>query len=376
MHARLQRGLAALLILLAPVLLAPAVAMAKPGQSKALTPLLPTRGAYYDATKPGTGASVDVGQDGFVFLTYYSYDTLGVPTWYIIQGQWTPSSEAQRVETDTIGTLASPLLYATGGQCVSCDFTHGPSVIAEQYSVSASWTTPRHLDLSIGNQTWHMDAVRYGATNQDVIAGTWQLSISWDASADADPTGLGIASHTQVVKIEPGRPFGGPPLAVTVELDPNADSSIALPPQGSQYYAIDSSNPCAPGPVRIGNFGVAFTDIFSAIQPSILFANSSSAFQYLAPMLWYAPSKERGGLDVVTQTMGIDTVPLALGPNNIHFDLYFEPDRIIGHGVVQGKNLKNVPAGYWQPDTVSLNLLMQRLPDDLVERSIYVCRLY
>jgi hypothetical protein len=43
-------------------------------QSAALTPLLPARGAYYDSSKSGTGVSVDVGLDGFVFLTYYGYN--------------------------------------------------------------------------------------------------------------------------------------------------------------------------------------------------------------------------------------------------------------------------------------------------------------
>jgi hypothetical protein len=49
-------------------------------QSAALTPVLPTRGAYFDSSKSGTGVFVDVGQNGFVFLAYFGYDALGAPT--------------------------------------------------------------------------------------------------------------------------------------------------------------------------------------------------------------------------------------------------------------------------------------------------------
>ena len=346
------------------------------GQSKSLTPVLPARGAYYDSSKSGTGVAVDVGLNGFVFLTYYGYDSLGAPTWYSIQGQWLPAMEVQRIATGVIGSLKQPLLYATGGQCITCDFTMSPTVMAAPYPVSVTWTAPRHLDLTIGNQSWRMDAVQYNILDDQLPAGTWQLTISWDGGAEADPAGVGVAARTQIISIEPGIPFGTRPIPTTIALDPNADPAIALPPQGSEYYAVDQSNVCAPGPVRLGTYGAAFTDIFSAVKLSTLFANYPSGTQYLAPMLWYDAAAHRGGLDVVTRAMGIDTVALALGPNNIHFDLYVAPDRIVGHGVVQGQNVNNIPTGYWLPDSVMLNLLMQRVPDSVVERSIYPCLLY
>lgn len=371
MQSWLLRGMTVFLALIA----AQVDAISITGQSPALIPVLPARGAYYDVTKAGTGVSVDVGQNGFVFLTYFGYDTLGAPTWHMIQGQWMPSNEAQRIQTGVIGVLDSPFLLATGGQCITCDFTGGPTLAMEPYAVSVSWTTPRHLDLSIGDQLWHMDAVQYGIADKDLLGGTWQLTISWDAGTHGNPNGSGVAASTQIVKVEPGIPFGKPQIPVLVTLDQNADPAIMLPPQGSEYHAVDQSVECTPGPLRLGTFGAAFKDIFSAIKPSTLLVSNPPGSQYLAPMLWYDPGTGRGGLDVVTQAMGIDTVPLALGPNNVHFDLYVEPDRVIGHGFVQGQNLNNIPAGYWQPDSVMLNLIMQRLPDSLVETSIYPCLL-
>ena len=365
-------GLAAGLICLAGAVDAAAIN----AQSKSLTPVLPARGQYYDSSKAGTGVAVDVGLNGFVFLTYYGYSETGAPTWYSMQGQWMPATQAQRIATGVIGTLHQPLLYASGGQCLTCDFTTYPNLIVEPYPASVSWTTPRHLDLSIGNQSWHMDAFAYAVADAQLLAGTWQLTISWDGDAEANPVNAGVAARTQIVTISPGIAFAKPPIATTVALDPNADPSLALPPQGSTYFPIGESNVCAPGPIQIGTYGAAFADIFSAVKMSTLFSNYPGGGQYIAPMLWYDAATRRGGLDVVTHAMGIDTVSLALGPNNIHFDLYVEPDRVVGHGLVQGQNLKSIPAGYWQPDTVALNLDMQRLPDGVVERSIYPCMLY
>src|SRR5512141_2928326 len=144
-------------------------------QSAALTPVLPAHGAYFDNSKSGTGVFVDVGLNGFVFLAYFGYDALGAPTWHMIQAPWSPSTEAQRIATGVIGTLNSPLLYATGGQCITCDFTKPQTLAVEPYPVAVSWTTPRHLDLTIGNQSWHMDAVPYGVADEQLLVGTWQL---------------------------------------------------------------------------------------------------------------------------------------------------------------------------------------------------------
>ena len=345
-------------------------------QSAALTPALPARGAYYDSSKSGTGVFVDVGLRGFVFLAYYGYDSLGAPTWHTIQAQWSPSTEAQRMAKGVIGTLNSPLLYATGGQCITCDFTQPPTLVVEPYPVTVSWTTPRHLDLTIGNESWHMDAVQYGVADEQLLAGTWQLTISWDGDTGGNSANTDVAASTQIATILPGVAFGTLPIPTMVALDANADPSIALPPSGSSYFPIKTSAPCQPGPIHIGTYGAAFTDIFSAVQMSTLFSGYPSGAQYLAPMLWYEAATRRGGLDVVTRAMGVDSVPLALGPNNIHFDLYVEPDRVVGHGLVQGQNLKRIPSAYWLPDTVALNLVMERLPEVLHEHSIYPCLEY
>ena len=336
-------------------------------QSPALTPLLPARGAYFDSSKSGTGVAVDVGLSQFVFLTYYGYDTLGAPTWYSIQGQWSPTSEAERIATGKIGKLNSPLLIATGGQCITCNYTGGPMLMVAPYAVSVSWSAPRHLELTIGNQNWHMDATQYAGTDDLLLAGTWTMTLSWDGGAQANLANGGVAARTEIVQML------GPPQGLSflrrVAADPNADPSIALPPDGSLYNGI------YPIPANgIGNpsFGPAFNDVFTAVATSTAFAEFSD-YHAITPLLWYDPVSHRAGLDFVTDQGGVDTTVYVFGPNNIHFDLYFDQDRIVGHGVPQGANLMNVPAGYWQPSTVSLNLVMERLPDGIVEHCILRC---
>ncbi|HEX6834751.1 MAG TPA: hypothetical protein VF132_14530 [Rudaea sp.] len=340
------------------------------GDGPALTALLPARAIYYDVGKPGTGVAVDVGRDGDVFLAYFGYDELGAPTWYSLQSRWAPNTEAQRIATGRIGALAGPLLAAHGGQCITCDFTGKPTV-APALSATAQWSTPRHLDLTIGDESWSMDAVAFGPDDAHLLTGTWSLTIGWNGGDTGN-----IAARTQILTLAEGVAFDTLPIPTYVVRDPAADPAIALPPPGSIDFAASSAGTCAPGPVREDNYGAAFTDLLGALQTSSAFAGYPDAAVFPAPLFWYDPASRRGGLDIATRAMGVDTVSYALGPNSVHFDLYVEPDRIVGHGRVIGANLKNVPAQYWRPDAVMLDLVMQRLPDGYVERSILPCQLY
>jgi len=344
------------------------------GQSTSLTPLLPARGAYYDASKPGTGIAVDVSQTGYVFLTYYGYDAMGVPTWYSVQGQWSPSTEAQRVATGVTGTLSQPLLRSSGGQCLTCDFTTKPTITPQPYTVNASWTTPRHVDVTIGNETWHMDAGQFAA-DEDLPAGTWQASVSWGYDSRlvfvaAQP----VQTQTGTVVIGSKRKLSGPPVIFNVALSPDADASIQLPPKNAFYYQLSSRRVCPPLLGQPPFQSAAFADLISAIDTS---ASSGPPNAYVAPFLWYDPATRRGGMDMAMQSMGIDATSFVLGPNNIHFDVYVEPDRIVGHGVAQGKNSNQIPGVYWAPNAVTLNLVMQRLPDGVSEGPVrsQVCAL-
>ncbi len=362
-----RRSLLALVVVLACTA-TDAYAATISGQSPALTPLLPARGAYFDSSKSGTGVAVDVGLSGFVFLTYYGYDTLGAPTWYSIQGQWSPTSEAERITTGKIGKLNSPLLFATGGQCITCNYTGGPILTIAPYPVSVSWTQPRHLQLTIANQNWHMDAVQYAVTDDRLLAGRWSMTLSWDGGDQINSVNGGVAARTEIVDISPlGSLVTHPPVATFVDRDPNADPSIALPPDGSLSSTI---RPSFLQQIIVGSSGPAFDDVFTAIAPSTAYIGGR---QSIEPLLWYDPVSHRAGLDFITHQGAIDTNTLVFGPNNIHFDLYFDQDRIVGHGVAQGANLMNVPAGYWQPSTVSLNLLLERLPAGIVEHCILRC---
>lgn len=369
----MPRSLACLWIL-AALWAGTACAGAVDGQSAALTPLLPARGAYYDASKSGTGITVDVSQTGYVFLAYYGYDATGVPTWYSVQGQWSPSTEAQRIASGVIGTLNQPLLRSGGGQCLTCDFTTKPTITPQPYTVNASWTSPRHVDITIGNQTWHMDAGQFIA-DEELPTGTWQASVSWGYDSRlvffaAQP----VMTQTGTVVIGNKRKLSGPPVIFNVALGPGSDESIQLPPKQAYYYQLSSRRVCANLLGQAPPQSAAFADLISAIDAS---ANGGAPNAYVAPFLWYDPATRRGGMDMALQSSGVDATNLLLGPNNVHFDVYIEPDRIVGHGVVQGKNANLIPGVYWAANAVTLNLVMQRLPDGVTEGLVraWVCQI-
>jgi hypothetical protein len=351
---------------------APAAAVVVDGQSNTLTPLLPARGAYYDSTKSGTGIMVDVGQNGYVFLTYFGYDGMGVPTWYTVQGQWSPSTEVQRLTTGVIGTLSQPLLRASGGQCLTCDFTTKPTITPQPYTLSASWTTPRHVDVTIGTQAWHMDAGQFGIGDADLPTGTWLASVSWGYDSRlVFVAAQSVPTQTGVVVIGEKSQLSGPPVGVIEVLDTNADPSIQLPPQTSYFYSLSGRGTCPPLPGQQPPSSGAFVDLVSATAQSPYYSSNG----YVTPVLWYEPSTHRGGLDMITHFMGVDQITMVFGPNNVHFDVYVEPDRIVGHGVVQGANFNGIPGTYWAPNSVTLNLVMQRLPAAVNEGRVreYIC---
>ena len=348
------------------------------GQSATLTPLLPARGTYYDATKSGTGIAVDVSQNGFVFLTYYGYDAMGVPTWYSVQGQWSPATEAQRIASGVIGTLNQPLLRSSGGQCLACDFTSKPTIAPQPYTVSASWTTPRHVDITIGSQTWHMDAGQFGTAEADLFTGTWQASVSWGYDSRIEfVVAQPIPTQTGTVVLGVKHQISGPPVGFNVIIGSlDADPSIQLPPKGAYFYDVSTRHNCAPLPEQPPFQSGAFSDLISAIPlPPPAFIGPPGP--NIVPMFWYDPATRRGGLDIAAQYMGVDATTMVLGPNNVHFDLYVEPDRIVGHGVAQGKNVNLIPGLYWMPTSVTLNLVMQRLPAGVTEGAVrnLVCAL-
>ncbi|HZP64678.1 MAG TPA: hypothetical protein VFB32_00090 [Rudaea sp.] len=340
--------------------------------STALTPLLPARGAYYDSSKPGTGVWVDVGLEGFVFLSYDGYDELGAPVWHMIQGLWTPTSEPERIASGKIGKLTQPLLDAAGGQCITCDYAGPPHVSVDALAASVTWTTPRHLDLAIGDQQWHMDAATYSVAEDQLMAGDWALAVSWDifdCTAAVCPSDVGpIPVRTQIVRLSQGEPFDSPPVPIEAVLADGADPSIALPPSGSLFYYVSPQSTPTDG--SRPSFGAVFDDLAAGVQ----FAPVDSFNAFPSPVFWYDPASRRGGLDIVTFAGGVDTGQFVFGPNDIHFDVYVDEDRIVGHGVPQGANLLH--ASYWQTSSVVLNLVMTRLPNDgagFVEHCILNC---
>jgi hypothetical protein len=345
--------------------------------SSVVSKLLPARGSYYDRAKPGTGIEVDVDGNGLLFIAFNSYSPAGAPVWYLIQGSFQPASEAQRLATDTIGGITSPLLLVSGGQCISCDFTSMASVAASPNVATLTWTTSRHVDMVIGNQAWHMDAAEYTIADADLFPGTWLMAISWDTSAAGAVASQPVAARTAIVTLRaslrnlPEVGFG-PRFALG-----SANSGIRLPPSGSMIYVFDcgfnfgASVPCPASSLWTDIFSVLGLDLAATAPTTPIELGHPNPFRG-GPFIWFDPVSRRAGLDVVsTRTPGIDTELENIGPSNLHFDLYFDADRIVGHGIMQGPNPGT--SLDWQPGRVALNLVMTRLASGVVERCVVAC---
>lgn len=86
----------------------------------------PTPGVYYDPTQSGTGLTIDtvrVGNQDFVFSTYYHYAASGDPTWMNFGAYAVQSTIADYTATGLPAYIRSQFNRSTGGQCFDCAFT-------------------------------------------------------------------------------------------------------------------------------------------------------------------------------------------------------------------------------------------------------------
>lgn len=300
-------------------------------QSPTLTPLSPQLGIYYDRTQPGSGLMLDMGLNGAMFVTLYTYDVEHKPTFYILQDTFAPSSESERFATGVIGKLQSPVYRSTGGQCIGCPYV-GPTLTAveEMGTAEIVWSARRAV-VHVGAQTWTMDAADFDRPEGDLMKGTWLMALSFDP---VNPS-YGVAVYTAVVRLSPVPAYSN--LGFTHEVP-----GIHMPPEGSQLYEMycESAGTLGTAPCR---------DLFTRLN----FNNTSNS-----KLFWYDPSTRRAGFDLYHFLAGYRII----GPLNIHFELFITPDKITGHGVTQGKDALLEP-GIWNDGDVAFSLTMVRLPE-------------
>jgi len=232
------------------------------------------------------------------------------------------------------------------------------------------------VDLAIGNQLWHMDAVdfspEYSLPTDYLLVGTWLMSISWDNGDGAAnlPTRTVITSVRSTYCPTCLLPQG---TIVGYQVAAGADPAIAAPPQDSLVYLFDcgSSGTTSYSPRNNCPPSSLWSDVFAPV-------GDDTNAPFAGPFIWVDTHSGRAYLDVVQSVVTSDVSSGysngVIGPNNIHFELELGRDRILGHGVAQGAapNIP-LPPGYWQNGRVALNLVMVRVPDGSIDHCIARC---
>jgi len=139
--------------------------------------LLPTRGLWLSDAKPNHGWTFDVTPTGFMFVTIFTYDPDGRPTFLTAQGQYlqTPGDPS-----GNMGRLESPVFRTAGGAPIdslapgnAAAVAVGNAVITFQSGRRATWT--------MGANTFQLNSfqdfpgIDGGFKVSDLIVGKWML---------------------------------------------------------------------------------------------------------------------------------------------------------------------------------------------------------
>lgn len=191
-----------------------------------MNPILPDQGAYYTEGHGGTGLQVDVDPNGYVFAAFFAYNKDGSPTFYMLEGYYQPSSESKRVATGVIGRLDATPYISAGGECLGPDCVYkAPTRTATGLDASMVWTTPRQATLTIGSQTWAVQAGQYRVADASLLAGTWNLIVSRNTRHD----GTAVVADAVVTVAK---------AAGVTAASFTSEGGAMTPPAGSLIYTV------------------------------------------------------------------------------------------------------------------------------------------
>lgn len=196
--ARILAGLALAVAVILPGL---AVAGADPSGAEGST--LPYRGMYYVHGQGGTGLTVDVDKNGFVFAVFYAYDKDGKSTYYLMQGTYEPNAPDDVIDTGVIGTMNADVYLTSDGQCVGADCPYkSPAPSATGLTATITWTSPRQAHLEIGTQSWDVLGGVYTVSDDDFLQGDWVDVVT--VYAPGEVNGLTVTSGFTIQKTDLG----------------------------------------------------------------------------------------------------------------------------------------------------------------------------
>lgn len=164
-----------------------------------VTPILPYRGMYYSPGHGGTGMTVDVDANGYVFAVFYTYTKSGKPYYYLMEGLFKPSAPQVVVDTGVLGTMDAPAYISENGECVGKGCTYrSPDRSDAHLSAQLVWTAPRRLHLTLGDQSWDIQGGQYTISDADMLEGTWATvaTINYGGSYLSPPQPLAKVSRS------------------------------------------------------------------------------------------------------------------------------------------------------------------------------------
>lgn len=168
------------------LMLASSAAFAGSIDANAEGTVLPYRGMYFEHGHGGTGLTVDVDKNGYVFAVFYAYDKEGSPYYYLMEGFYEPSDPDTMIHTGVIGTLDTGAYVSEKGQCVGDGCTYrSPDRSDAHLPVHLTWTDPRKVHVQLGSQSWDITAEPYSMTVGDFISDDWiRLRTNYDPLSD------------------------------------------------------------------------------------------------------------------------------------------------------------------------------------------------
>jgi hypothetical protein len=186
-------------------------------------PIFPYRGMYYEAGRGGTGLTLDVDNNGVIFAVFYTYTPEGKPYYYLMQGNYQPRTDKDRLASGILGTFDATPYISEGGECVGegCVYK-SPTRTGTNLHARIVWISPRVATLTIGSQSWHLRAALYSISDADDIEGQWFFSAVVHYTLDKNAPDPILASWGSLILEKTKKNITAADFSVIPFLSPNS----------------------------------------------------------------------------------------------------------------------------------------------------------
>lgn len=311
-----------------------------------LYPMLPASGVYYEPGRGGTGLTIDFDKSGYAFAVFYSYNTDGSPAYYLMQGQYVPSTENELYATGVMGHFDAVPYISTNGECVGEGCTFKEPVRTEtDIDVSVTWTTAHKATLTIGSQTWNLQTGGFLVPEDELLVGTWSMVVT--SQADVWPNPIAASGVVKIAKAS----------GITASMFESVHEA-RVPPAGSIIYELKCASGAPASDVSGNSTYQSCSNLFGR-----LYLRIDSYAWPIRVFLFYNPENGRAGLFSAEDVYGSLVVGNAAVSNG--FGTAFSTgawffNLFIGSDVVRGRALLEYVG---EPPELTGDIVMTRLVD-------------